>query len=266
MLMLLPVGCQKKPEPLRIVCSVDMLPVVKALGREFQTHFGVPVTATPYVSDELVMGKSTCYDFVITDDVDLVALLAKNGTISAITEIGYAIPVMVLRRNDHLPVLKLADLVTLDRPVRMTIATSGGTLPRIVMARFGQAGISLQGEEAKIQLLPFLISEIRSDGTQQATTAQTMLQQLRDRETDIVVFWDFVAAGAIAKQDDSDAFVTVTWPQDASDTITIPIGLVKDCTGFCACQVFVDFVKSRRGSELLQSCFLYPGDDLVGQF
>ena len=263
--LLLSIGCQK-PEPLRISCSNDMLPVMTVLGREFQKHFGVPIITTTDDPNEFAAGKSISYDFVVSDDLELIESLAENGTISKMTDIGYAMPVMVLRRDDHLPVLKLADLAALDRPLRMTIASSGGTLPRIVTTRFEQAGIPLQGDEAKIQLLPFLLREIRSDGTQQQTTPDIMLQQLRGRETDIVVFWDFVAAEALAKQDDANAFVTVAWPQEASDMITIPLGLAKDCSNFTVCEVFIDFVKSRRGSELLQSCFLHPSDDLVGRY
>ena len=262
-IILLSIGCQK-PEPLRIACSSDMLPVVTVLGREFQKHFGVPMSVMCYEQDAFAAEDSTHFDFVITDDLDLIDLLLEQGTISTITDIGYAMPAMVLRRSDNLPVLKLADLAAVDRPLRMTIASTNGTLPQIVKARFEQTGIPLQGGEAKIRLMRFLIREIRSDGTEQQTTPETMLQQLIDQETDIVVFWDFVAAGAMAKHADSGSFVTVAWPQEPSDTITIPLGLIKDCAGFSDCKVFVDFVKSRRGSELLQSCFLHPGDDLAG--
>ena len=215
--------------------------------------------------NEFATGKSSeNFDFIIMDDLDLAAQMLDDGTISTLTDFSYAMPVMVLRRDDNLPILKLADLAAINRPLRLTIAASGGTLPQIVKARFEQAGIPLQGEGAKIQLQPFLIREVRSDGTQQQTTPETTLQQLRNRETDIVIFWDFVAAEVIAKQNDSDAFVTATWPQEPSDTITIPLGLVKDCTNFSVCKVFLNFVKSRRGSELLQSHFLHPCDDLVG--
>ena len=262
LVVMLPFGCQK-PEPLRIACSDDMLPVMKVLGREFRNNFGVPVLATPYEPGTLTFGESTPFDFLVTDDLDLLDLLTENGTISVATDFGCAMPVMVLRREDQLPILKLTDLVTVDRPLRMTIASTTGTLPHIVKTRFEQLGIPLHGDEANIQLLPFLIREISSDGTRNQTTPETMLQQLIDKETDIVVFWDFTAAGALAKHVDADAFVTVTWPQESSDTITIPLCLVKDCTGFSDCNVFIDFVKSQRGSELVQSCFLHPYDDFV---
>ena len=262
--VLVPISCGKKQEPLRIACSDDMLPVVKILGREFRANFGVPVLATRYEPGESAVAESTNFDFIVTDDLGLVDRLLEDGTISKKTDISCVMPVIVLRREDRLPVLKLADLAVIDRPLRMTIASSGGPLPTIVKSRFQQANIPLRGDEAKIQLLPFLIKEIRSDGTQQPTTPETMLQQLLVRETDMVVFWDFVAARAMANHTDSDAFVTISWPHESADTVTIPLCLDKDCTRFADCTVFIDFVKSQRGSELLQSCFLSPSDDLVG--
>ena len=268
MLVVLMAGCGKEPEPLRIACSADMLPVATALGREFRNHFGVPVSATIVESHELDVNEPFPFDFILTDDLDTFAQLQKNGTIIRTMDIAYTMPTLVLRRKDHLPVLKLADLATadlaaLDRPLRMTIASSGATLPRIAVTRFAQAEIPLDGDAAKIQLLPFLVKEMRSDGTQRRTTQDMTLQQLRDGETDMVVFWDFVAAATMMKQDDANDFVTVAWPPESSDTITIPLGMVGECTSVARCEVFMDFVKSRRGTELLHSCFLHPGDDLV---
>ena len=268
--IVLVVGCGKKPEPLRIACSDDLLPVVKALGREFRQNFGIPVITTVDVPDEFASGRSSGnFDFIITDDLDTVARLQENGTILRTMDVACVMPVLVLRRDDHLPVLKLTDLATvdlatLDRPLRMTVASPGATLLQMVRSRFEQADIPFEGDDAKIQWVPFLVKEMRSDGTQRLTTADVTLQQLRDGETDIVVFWDFVAAATMMKQDDANDFVTVAWPAESSDTITIPLGMVRDCTDATRCGVFMDFVKSRRGTELLNSCFLHPSDDLVG--
>ena len=269
LLVVLPAGCGKKPEPLRIACSADMLPVVTALGREFRNHFGVPVSATIVESNALDVDEPFPFDFIITDDLEIIARLRENGTIIKTTDVAYTTPVLVLRRGDHLPVLKLADLATIDlaaidRPLRITIASPGATLPQIVVTRFGQADIPVEGDEAKIRLLPFLVKEMRSDGTQRRTTADMTLQQLRDGEMDIVVFWDFVAAATMMQQDDANDFVTVAWPPESSDTITIPLGMVRDCTNVTHCEVFMDFVKSRRGTELLHACFLHSSDNLVG--
>ena len=257
-------SCGKKPEPLRIACSADMEPVVTTLGREFRQNFGVPLSATIIESNEFDITKPFPFDFIITDDLEIIVRLQENGTTIRTMNVAYAMPVLVLRRNDHLPVLKLADLATLDRPLRVTIASPGTTLPQIARTRFEQTNISIEGDEAKIRLVPYLVKEMRSDGTQRLTTADVTLQQLRDGETDIVVFWDFVATAAIMKQGDANDFVTVTWPSELSDTITIPLGMVRDCTSVTHCGAFMDFVKSRRGTELLNSCFLHPSDDLVG--
>ncbi|MCL2623258.1 MAG: substrate-binding domain-containing protein [Planctomycetaceae bacterium] len=259
--IVLAVGCGKEPEPLHIACSADLMPVVSELGREFKSNFGISVSATIVHSDDFTVEKPPAFDFILTDDLDLVAQLRERGTITMATNFACTMPVAVLRRSDRLPVLKLADLPAVDSPLRMTIASSGETLPRIVKARFGQIGLPFHGDGANIRLMPFLIREIRSDGTQQRTTAKEMLQQLTDQETDLAVFWDFVAADALANR--ADAFVTMTWPQESADTITIPLCLAKDCTKFSDCKVFIDFVKSRRGSELLQSCFLIPYDDII---
>ena len=262
--VMLLIGCRHKLEPLHIACSDAMLPVVTTLGREFHKNFGVPVLTVRCEADAFAFEKLTNYDFVITDDLCLVDLLVEKGTISAVTDFSYAQPVMVFRRSDNLPVLKFADLATVDHPLRLTIASTCETLRQIITTRFTLTNIPLQGDEANIQLLPFLVREIRSDGTEQQTTPETMLQQLHDRKTDIVVFWDFVASRAIANHADSDAFVTIAWPQEATDTMTIPLCLVKDCNEYSNCQVFVNFIKSRRGNELLQSCFLQPCDELAG--
>ena len=268
---MLPLGCRPRPVQLRIACSADMLPVVSALGYEFRDNFGVLVAATIVDSDDFAVEDVPNFDFILTDDLDLVAQLLDNGMISRTTDFACALPTLALRRSDNLPVLKLADLTTIDRPLRMTIASPGATLPQIVAMRFEQAGIPLQGDgtnrysdQTMIQVLPFLVKEIRSDRTHRFTTPEMTLQQLADGKTDMVVFWDFAAADAIAKYDDADAFVTVTWPSESSDTITIPLGLVKDCTHLACCEAFMDFVKSRRGTELIQSCFLHSSDDLVG--
>ena len=264
MLVILMVGCGKKPEPLRIACSADMVPVVTMLGREFRQNFGIPVSATVVESNELDITQPFPFDLIITDDLEVIARLREKGTIVRTMDVAYAMPVLVLRRSDHLPVLKLTDLATLDRSLRMTIASPGATLPQIARARFEKTNILIEGDEAKIQLQPFLVKEMRSDGTQRWTTADATLQQMRDGETDIVIFWDFVAAAAIMKQNDANDFVTVAWPPESSDTITIPLGMVRDCTHVASCEVFMDFVKSRRGTELLNSCFLHPSDDLIG--
>jgi len=264
LLVVLVAGCGKKPEPLRIACSVDILPVVTTLGHEFRQNFGIPASATVVESNEFDIHEPFPFDFIITDDLEIIARLQENGTIIKTMDVAYAMPTLVLRRSDHLPVLKLSDLTTLDRPLRMTIASPGATLPQIARARFEQANIPIEGDEAKIQLVPFLVKEIRSDGTQRRTTADATLQQLRDGETDIVVFWDFVATAAMMKQDDPNDFVTVAWPAESSDTITVPLGMVRDCTSVVQCGAFMDFVKSRRGTELLNSCFLHPSDNLVG--
>ena len=269
MLVVLMIGCGKNPEPLRVACSADMLPVVTVLGREFRQNFGTPVSATIVESNELDIHEPFPFDFIITDDLEIVARLQEYGSIVRTVNVACTMPVLVLRRSDHLPVLKLADLATVDlaainRPLRMTIASSGATLPQIAKARFEQVNIPIEGDEAKIQLLPFLVKEMRSDGTQRLTTSDVTLQQLRDGETDIVVFWDFVAAATLMKQDDANDFVTVAWPAETSDTITIPLGIVRDCTSITQCEAFMNFVKSRRGTELLHSCFLHPGDDLIG--
>ena len=263
-LIVLVPGCGKKPEPLRIACCADWLPVVTVLGREFRQNFGVTVLATIVGPDELDTGEPFKFDFILTDDLTMVARLQENGTIIRSMDVAYVMPMPVMRRSDNLPVLKLADLAAMNRPLRMTIASPGATLPQIVRTRFEQTNISVEGDGAKIQLLPFLVKEIRSDGTQRLTTPDVTLQQLRDRETDIVVFWDFVVVATIIKQDDANDFVTVAWPTESLDTVTIPLGLTRDCTDVACCGVFMDFVKSRRGTELLQSCFLHPSDDLVG--
>ncbi len=260
----MPIGCRKNPpEPLHIACSDDMLPVAAALGEEFRQNFGVPVLATRCEPAEFTFGELTNYDLIITDDLALAERLVERGTISTTTGFAYATPAMVLRRGDHLPLLKLADLAAMKRPLRMTVASGNGTLSQIVKARLSQLNVPIQGEAAKIQLLPYLVEEIRSDGAKQRTTPDIMLQQLRDKETDIVVFWDFIAAGTIAKPENSDDFVTVAWPPEADDTITIPLCMVKDCSEFSGCRVFIDFVKSNRGCELLKSRSLVPSDDLI---
>jgi hypothetical protein len=265
LLLIVPVaGCRNHPEPLRIACSADMLPVVTVLGREFRQNFGVSVTATVVEPGDFDIGTMPGFDFIITDDLATVARLRENGTVSRTVDIAYVQPVLVLRRSDTLPILNLADLAVMGRPVRMTIASSGATLPQIVRTRFGQINIPFEGEEAKIQLLPFLVKEILSDGTQRQTTPDAMFQQLRDGETDIVVFWDFVAMATEMKQDDSNNFVMIAWSPEPSDTVTLQLALAEDCTDLPTCEVFMNFVKSRRGSELLQSCFLHPCDDLVG--
>ena len=269
-LIVLVVGCKKEPEPLRIACSPDLLPVVAELGREFRNHFGVPVTATAVVPGDLDFPEPFPYDLIFIDDLEIVARFLDNGTIIRTTDVANTLPILVHRRHDNLPVLKLADLAAAidhaasERPLRLTIASSGATLPQIAETRFKQVGILLDGDEAIIRLLPYLIKEIRSDGTQRLTTADVTLQQLRDDETDFVVFWDFVAAATIMKQDDANDFVTIAWPPESSDTITIPLGMVRNCVNVARCTVFMDFVKSRRGTELLNSCFLHPDDDLVG--
>jgi ABC-type molybdate transport system substrate-binding protein len=264
LLIMLIIGCRKNSEPLRIACSADMLPVVTELGREFRKNFGVPVMTTVVGPSDFDFDTIPGFDFIITDDLATIARLRENGKVIRTIDIAYTLPILVLRRGDNLPVLKLADLAIIDRSVRMTIASSGATLPQIVRTRFEKSNISFEGGEAKIQLLPFLVKEILSDGTQRLTTPDVMLQQLRDGETDIVVFWDFVAMSTEMKQDDSNHFVTVAWPPEPSDTITLQLALVKDCTDLPTCEVFMNFVKSRRGYELLQSCFLHPCDDLVG--
>jgi len=264
MLVALMVGCGKNPEPLRIACSADMLPVVTMLGHEFRQNFGVPVSATVVESNELDIHEPLQYDLIVTDDLELIARLREKGTIVRTMDVAYAMPVLVLRRSDHLPVLKLGDLANLDRPLRMTIASPGATLPQIVRTRFTQVNIPLEGDEAKIRLLPFLVKEMRSDGTQRRTTQDMTLQQLHDGETDMVVFWDFVAAATMMKQDDANDFVMINWPSESSDTIMIPLGIVRDCTSVAHCEVFMDFVKSRRGTELLHACFLHSSDNLVG--
>jgi len=76
------------------------------------------------------------------------------------------------------------------------------------------------------------------------------------------VLWDFAIAEAVSRQTD-DAFVIVEWPKNGQDTITIPICLLQDCTGFSKCKAFINFIKSNHGRELLSSCFLTSCDERV---
>ena len=257
-------SCRKNPRPLRVACHNDLVPVVTLLGREYQKSFGVSILPVPCDADSFSTTDSTNCDFLLTVDCTLVGRLLNDGTINTTTGFAYATPAMVFRQDDNLPILALTDLATLDRPLRMTIASDNDTLSQIVKASFERNNISLQGENAKITLQPFLLEEMLSDGTRIRTSADTMLQQLRDKETDVVVLWDFAVAEASSRQSD-DAFVIVEWPKNEQNTITIPICLLQDCTGFFECKAFINFVKSNRGSELLSSCFLTSCDERVNE-
>ena len=256
------VSCRKTPQPLRVACNNDFVPVVTLLGREYQKSFGVPVLPVPCDANSFSTSDSVGCDFLLTVDLTLIERLLKDGTINTTTGFAYATPVMVFRKEDNLPFLALTDLATLDRSLRMTIASDNDTLPQIVKTSFERNNIPLQGDNAKIELQPFLLEEILSDGTRIRTSADIMLQQLRDKETDIVVLWDFAVAEAVNRQTD-DTFVIVEWPKNGQDTITIPICLLQDCTGFSECKVFLNFIKSNRGRELLSSCFLTSCDERV---
>ena len=256
------VSCRKTPQPLRVACNNDLVPVVTLLGREYQKSFGVPVLPVLCDTDSFSTTDSVGCDFLLTVDLTLIERLLNDGTINTTTGFAYATPALVFRNEDNLPILTLPDFATLDRPLRMTIVSDNDTLSQIVKASFERNNIPLQGENAKIELQPFLLEEILSDGTRTRTSADTMLQQLRDKETDIVVLWDFAIAEAVSRQTD-DAFVIVEWPKNGQDTITIPICLLQDCSKFSECKAFVNFVKSHRGHELLSSCFLTSCDERV---
>ena len=257
-------GCGKKtPVPLRIACHDDIMPVVTLLGREYEKRFGLVVQPVHYDTDNFTVSPPVHFDLLITDDLKLVKRLESDGTINTMTGFGCATPAMVFRQEDHLAISGLDDLATLDRPVRMTVASEHATLSQIVKAELARNNVSWQGEDAKITMMPFLLEEIHSDGTRHRTTPETMLQQLRGKETDIVVFWDFVAAEAVEQAENGDSFVVVKWPPNAKDTITIPLCLLQDCTEFAGCKVFLDFVQSSRGRELLTSRSLSPSNNLI---
>lgn len=253
-------GCRRKPAtPLRIACHADLMPVVTLLGEEYRKDFGLPMLLTPYDEDGFPAEDSVNFDFLITDDLSLVERLRNDGTVSSTACFGYATPAMVFRRDDNLMISDFEDLAAVEQTLRMTVASDHGTLLQIVKAAFERNDIPLQGEDAKFQLQPFLTEEILSDGTRIRTTADTLLQQLRDNETDIVVVWDFAALEAVKGQPAGE-FAVFEWPKDGRDTITIPVCLLQNCGEFSDCKVFIDFVNSKRGNELLRSCSLTPCD------
>lgn len=258
-------GCRKSPPPpLRVACHDDLMPVMTLLGREYRDKFGLAVEPLHYHADDFTSAEPINYDFLVTDDLALVKRLQDDGIINVTVGFAHATPVMVFRDEDKLAISSLEDLAKLDRSLRMTIASDGATLSQIVKAGFERNKIPLQGEEgAKIRQLPFSPEKIESDGTRGRTTPDDMLQRLRKKETDVVVFWDFVATETLDRREDAESFVVVKWPQNERDTITISLCLLSDCTEFSGCKVFVDFIKSNRGNELLSSCFLSPSDELV---
>ena len=261
-------GCRKTPpEPLRIACDDEMIPVLTALGREFRDNFGVNVTPVPFSEDQLLLQELTQFDFVITDNLSLVDRLLETGKISTTTAFAETAPVLIVRKSDKFPVLKIDDMKNLQgRPLRLTLATNNTTLHRIVMSKLEQFDLSPQSEGSQTVLVPFVVGEISSDGTQRRTTPTSMLQQLRDGETDVIACWDFVAGEALFNQPDADDFVVIDWPKDTDSTIAIPLCLIKDCKEYTRCGTFVDFVKSNRGQEILFSRFLAPADDLIGDY
>lgn len=262
-------SCRKsRPAPLRIACDDEMLPVATALGSEFQKAFGVEVKPTGFSAEQLATTELTQYDFMMTDDHNLVKHLIDFGTISSTTAFAETSPALVMRKSDGLSVLKVDDLFApRERSLRLTIATKNATLHAIVASKLPIADPAPNDtNEPRIVLVPFIVGEISSDGSRQRTTPASMLQQLRDKETDVIVCWDFTAAEAVSKQPNTDDFVVVNWAKETDNTIAIPLCLIKDCRGYAGCKTFVDFVKSSRGREILQSNFLTPANDLVGGF
>jgi ABC-type molybdate transport system, periplasmic component len=243
-----------------------MLPVATALGREFRDAFGVPVIPDACSPEQLTIDELTQYDFMMTDDRKLIEKLTELGVISATTAFANTTPALIMRKSDNLAILKVDDLaVPREQPLRLTLATRNTTLYDVVMPKLKQLGLSSE-KDTPLLLIPYFAEEISSDGTRQHTTPASMLQQLRDKETDIIVSWDFVAAEALSKQKDADDFVVVNWPKETGNTIMIPLCLTKDCREYTNCRVFVNFVKSNHGREILRSRFITPADELIGTY